>query len=283
MNEFDSSIDNQNLEGKIQLRDFSSITVVTIRRPVAHNAMTSKMWLELKNMSRRISANPTTKVVLLRGAFEYFTAGSDLKEFSQMPIEEVDETFTLMEQAIASFESLPIPTIACIKGAAMGAGLELALACDLRVAAENARLGMPIARLGITIGIPFAKRLVDLIGPSRAKDLLFTGKHLSAQEAQNIGMVNYVTSLRKVESFSLRLAKTIAYNSQASVRIAKEAVSLCLPQLDVPWRTHIEPYWVDSSDFGEGVNAFIEKRVPNFRRLKRSDRKNGANNKQACD
>ena len=277
MNEFDSNTENQNLEGKIQQRDFTSITVVTIRRPAAHNAMTSKMWMELINMSRRIAANPTTKVVLLRGAFEYFTAGSDLKEFSQMPIEEIDETFALMEQAIASFERLPIPTIACLKGAAMGAGLELALACDLRVAAENARLGMPIARLGITIGIPFAKRLVDLIGPSRAKYLLFTGKHLSAEEAQKIGMVNYVTSLGKVESFALRLAKTIAYNSQASVRVAKEAVSLCLPQHDVPWRTQIEPFWVDRVDFGEGVNAFIEKRVPNFKRLKRSNRKNEPN------
>ncbi len=272
MNEFDSK--KQNQEGRIQLKDFSSIAVVTIRRPAAHNAMTSKMWLELENISRRIAENPITKVVILRGAFEYFTAGSDLKEFSQMPIEEVDETFALMEQAISSIERLPIPTIACLKGAAMGAGLELALACDLRVAAENVRLGMPIARLGITIGIPFARRLVDLIGPSRAKDLLLTGRHLSAQEAQGIGMVNYVTSLGKVENFALRLAKTIAYNSQASVRTAKEAVSLCLPQRDVPWRTNVEPYWVDKGDFGEGVNAFIEKRVPRFKRLRRRSKQN---------
>lgn len=224
-------------------------------------------------MSHRIAANPQTKVVLLRGAFEYFTAGSDLKEFSQMPIEQVDETFALMEEAISSFERLPIPTIGCVKGAAMGAGLELALACDLRVAADNARLGMPIARLGITIGTPFAKRLVDLIGQSRAKDLLFTGKALSAQEALEIGMVNYVTSLGKVESFALRLAKTIAHNSQASVRAAKEAVAQCLPQRDVPWRTRHEPYWVDSTDFNEGVNAFVEKRVPNFKKLRRSVKK----------
>ncbi len=265
----DSRTEQQNNDGRIQLKDFSSIAVVTIRRPQAHNAMTSKMWLEMEKISRRIAENPVTKVVLLRGAFEYFTAGSDLKEFSHMPVEEVDETFALMEKAISAVERLPIPTIACLKGAAMGAGLELALACDLRVAAENARLGMPIARLGITIGIPFARRLVDLIGPSRAKDLLLTGRHLSAQEAHDLGMVNYVTSLGKVENFALRLAKTISYNSQASVKTAKEAVALCLPPRDAAWRDGAKPYWVDSGDFGEGVSAFIEKRVPRFKRLRR--------------
>ena len=269
MEEVNSRNEKQNQEGRIHLKDFSSIAVVTIRRPQAHNAMTSKMWQELEHITQRILENPVTKVVLLRGAFEYFTAGSDLKEFSHMPVEEVDETFALMEKAISAVERLPIPTIACLKGAAMGAGLELALACDLRVAAENARLGMPIARLGITIGIPFARRLVDLIGPSRAKDLLLTGKYLSAQEAHDLGMVNYVTALGKVENFALRLAKTISYNSQASVKTAKEAVSLCLPPRDVAWRDGAKPYWVDSGDFGEGVSAFIEKRVPRFKRLRR--------------
>ena len=269
MEEVNSRNEKQNQEGRIHLKDFSSIAVVTIRRPQAHNAMTSKMWQELEHITQRILENPVTKVVLLRGAFEYFTAGSDLKEFSHMPVEEVDETFALMEKAISAIERLPIPTIACLKGAAMGAGLELALACDLRVAAENARLGMPIARLGITIGIPFARRLVDLIGPSRAKDLLLTGRHLSAQEAHDLGMVNYVTSLGKVENFALRLAKTISYNSQASVKTAKEAVSLCLPPRDAAWRDGAKPYWVDSGDFGEGVSAFIEKRVPRFKRLRR--------------
>lgn len=262
-------------EGKIQLRDFSSITVITIRRPSAHNAMTSKMWQDLKTISRKIGANAKTKVVILRGAFEYFTAGSDLKEFSKMPIEQVDETFALMEEAISAFERLPIPTIACIKGSAMGGGLQLALACDLRVAADNARLGMPIARLGITIGTPFAKRLVDLIGPSRAKDLLFTGKSLTVQESLDLGLVNYVTSLKKVEKSALRLAKSIAYNSPASVRASKEAVAQCIPQRDVPWRTRTDPYWVDTTDFTEGISAFIEKRIPNFKRIRRISRKPG--------
>lgn len=253
-------------EGKIFVRDFSRITVVTIRRPTAHNAMTSGMWQELKSIGRKIADNPNTRVVLLRGAFDYFTAGSDIKEFSRMSVEQVDETFALMEDAISTFERLPIPTVACIKGSAMGAGLQLALACDLRVAADNARLGMPIARLGITIGTPFAKRLVELIGPSRAKDMLFTGRILNVQEAVQLGMVNYKTPVGKVENFALRLAKTIANQSPASVRTSKEAVAQCCPQRDIPWRTRNNPYWIDAVDFREGVTAFIEKRVPDFRK-----------------
>ncbi|MFZ3170429.1 MAG: enoyl-CoA hydratase-related protein [Carboxydocellales bacterium] len=254
-----------NLDGRIFVRDFSRITVVTIKRPVAHNAMTTRMWQELSNIGRKIAVNPNTRVVILRGAFDYFTAGSDIKEFSRMSIEQVDETFTLMEEAISTFEQLPIPTIACIKGSAMGAGLQLALACDLRVAAENAQLGMPIAKLGITIGTPFARRLVDLIGPSRTKDLLLTGRILSVQEAMQLGMVNYNTPMGKVENFALRLAKTVANQSPASTRNSKQAVAQCCAQRDSSWRVDSNPYWVDPKDFREGVTAFLEKRVPDFR------------------
>lgn len=257
--------DTGSYEGRIFIRDFSRITVVTIKRPTAHNAMTSEMWRELKSIGRKIADNPNTKVVLLRGAFDYFTAGSDIKEFSRMPIEQVDETFALMEEAISTFERLPIPTVACIKGSAMGAGLQLALACDLRVAADNVRLGMPIAKLGITIGTPFARRLVELIGPSRAKDMLLTGRILSVQEAVQLGLVNYNTPVGKVENFALRLAKTIANQSTASARTSKEAVAQCCPQQDIPWRTRNNPIWIDPKDFREGVTAFVEKRVPNFR------------------
>ena len=255
-------------EGKIKLKDFSSICVITIKRPSAHNAMTKKMWQDLKSMSQKIGSNPNTKVVILRGAFEYFTAGSDLKEFSQMSLEEADETFGIMEETISTVERLPIPTIACIKGSAMGAGLQLALACDLRVAADNALLGMPTSRLGITVRTPFAKRLVNMIGPSRAKDMLLTGKSLAVQEALDLGVVNYVTSLKNVERFALRLAKKIAYNSPASIQACKEAVAQCMPKTDVSRSTRTDPYWVDTTDFAEGVNAFIEKRLPDFKRIR---------------
>jgi enoyl-CoA hydratase/carnithine racemase len=124
---------------------------------------------------------------------------------------------------------------------------------------------MPIAKLGITIGAPFARRLVDLIGPSRTKDLLLTGRILSIQEAMQSGMVNYNTPMGKVENFALRLAKTIANQSPASNRNSKQAVAQCCVQPDNSWRMHSKPYWIDPKDFREGVTAFLEKRVPDFR------------------
>ncbi|MHB8170426.1 MAG: enoyl-CoA hydratase/isomerase family protein [Thermincolia bacterium] len=253
--------------GKLYYRELSRITIVTIKRPTAHNAMTCEMWRQLRDIGKSISKNSNTRVVIIRGAFNYFTSGSDIKEFQNLDVNELDEAFALMEEAISTFERLPIPTIACIKGSAMGAGLQLALGCDLRVAATNAKLGMPIGRLGITLGMPFARRLVDLIGPSRTKDLLFTGRVIKADEAFQLGMVNYLTEA-KVEDFALRLAKTIANQSPASNRASKEAVAHCIARTDVPLRGRPYPYFVDAHEFREGVDAFIEKRAPNFRVIK---------------
>jgi len=256
------------MDGKLYYRELSRITIVTIRRPAAHNAMTCEMWRQLRDIGKNISKNPKTRVVIIRGAFNYFTSGSDIKEFHRLEINELDEAFALMEEAISTFERLPVPTIACIKGAAMGAGLQLALGCDLRVAALNAKLGMPIGRLGITLGMPFARRLVDLIGPSRTKDLLFTGRVVKADEAYQLGMVNYLVESGKVEDYALRLAKTIANQSPASNRASKEAVAHCIARTDVPLRGRPYPYFVDAAEFKEGVDAFIEKREPNFRDIK---------------
>src|SRR5690606_33845460 len=105
------------------------------------NALTANMWTQLSEIAPKILDNPKNKVVLLRGSGEQFTAGSDIKEFHQMSIEEAEASFLLMEKAISAFEKLPIPTIGVINGPAMGAGLELALACDLRVGSEHARMG----------------------------------------------------------------------------------------------------------------------------------------------
>lgn len=241
------------------------IATITINRPWIKNAFTVGMWRQLHSLADQIKADKEVRVLVLQGAGdEAFTSGSDIGEFASMGIDEVDKGFEVMEDAISAIETLPIPTIASLNGFALGAGLELALACDLRVASERATLGMPIARLGIMISAKFAKRIVDLIGPSRGKDLLYTGRFLGANEAFNMGMVNYFVLSHELKRTTREMARRISGYSASSIRAAKHAVSLCLPLSEA---TGIEgPYFIDRQDFPEGVSAFLEKRQPNFHR-----------------
>lgn len=241
------------------------IATITINRPWVRNAFTVDMWRTLHQFADAIRANRAIRVVILQGAGdEAFTSGSDISEFAAMKVEEVDAGFQVMEDAITAIETLPIPTIACLNGFALGGGFELALACDLRIASERATMGMPIARLGIMISPKFAKRIVDLVGPSRGKDLLYTGRFVGANDALNMGLVNYFVLSHELKRTTRDLARRIAGFSGSSVRAAKQAVTVCLPLSEA---TGAEgPYFIDREDFPEGVAAFLEKRSPNFKK-----------------
>lgn len=243
----------------------NGIATITINRPWVRNAFTVQMWQMLHQYVDQIRATPEIRVVVIQGAGdEAFTSGSDISEFASMRIEEVDANFQVMEDAITAVEQLPIPTIACLNGFALGGGLELALACDVRVASERATMGMPIARLGIMLSPKFAKRIVDLIGPSRAKDLLYTGRFIGANEALNMGLVNYFVLSHELKRTTMEMARRIADFSGSSIRAAKRAVGLCLPLSEAS--ASEGPYFIDREDFPEGVAAFLERRPPKFRR-----------------
>src|SRR5699024_4008304 len=131
-----------------------------------------------------------------------------------------------MEQTISLFENLPIPTIGVINGPAMGAGLELALACDLRIGSEKAKLGIPVGKLGITINNQFAQRLVSLIGTTLTQDLVYTGRILRAEEAHQLGMLNYVVKERKLDRYAIRMGNLVASQSPASLLAVKKSVKI---------------------------------------------------------
>ena len=133
---------------KIILQETAGLAIITIHRPQLRNALTANMWDQLLEIGNKVLENPKNKVLLLRGSGEQFTAGSDLKEFNQMSLEEAEDAFVHMENTISTFERLPIPTIGVINGPAMGAGLELALACDIRIGSEKSKLGIPVGKLG---------------------------------------------------------------------------------------------------------------------------------------
>ncbi|MCI1695363.1 enoyl-CoA hydratase/isomerase family protein [Aneurinibacillus aneurinilyticus] len=252
---------------KIVWQETAGLAIVTIKRPWLKNAMTPEMWKALADIGRKIEKNEKIKTVILRGEGKQFTVGSDIKAFNRMSIEEANEAFVVMEDAITSFEYLRIPTIAFITGPSMGAGLELALSCDLRVGSPDALLGIPIGKLGITISQRFSQRLVNLIGPSRTKDLIFTGRLFKAEEAYDLGLLNYLVDGDNADAFVLDLAQRISYASMNSLQAAKEAVARCVPFTEVAFGHRGYPQYIDPIDFPEGVAAFVEKREPRFGRL----------------
>lgn len=251
-------------DGKVLLQESGGMAIVTMDRPAFKNALTTKMWVEMQQIAERIPKRPKTRVVVLRGAGGLFTAGSDIKEFQQMTLDEANEAFRLMEGAISAFEKMELPTIAVIKGPAIGAGLELALSCDLRVGTPKTKMGMPIGRLGITLSNKFTKRMVDIIGPSRTKDLVYTGRLLDPEESREWGLINYLlTDEQGPDHFAAQLAKQVKQQSAASLRAVKEAVAFSKPVFELQIKNKFESS-VDPDDFPEGTRAFVEKRKPRF-------------------
>jgi enoyl-CoA hydratase len=246
-------------DGKITLQETSKIAIVTINRPTARNAMTSRMWRELAHIAEELNANRKIKVVILRGVPGEFTAGSDIKEFCEMSVTQANETFGSMEKAISGIENLSIPVIGLIDGPAMGAGFVLSLACDVRLGTKHARMGIPVGRLGITLGPSFVSRIVRLIGPSRTKELVFTNRIYDAPTSFQLGLLNQLVDAQELDHHALKLAQTIMNQSRASLKAVKESVNRCYWSSDIPWD------FVDPVDFPEGCLAFAEKRNPRFR------------------
>lgn len=245
-------------DGKITLQQTSKVAIVTINRPAARNALTTNMWREMARMAAEIRLNPKMKVVILRGVPENFSAGSDIKEFCEMSVDEANEAFRQMEKAICAFEELAIPVIGAIDGPAAGAGFILALACDLRIGTKHAKMGIPVGRLGITVGPSFMRRIIRLTGPSKAKSLVYLGEMLSADDAYRSGLLNRLVEPEELHQHVLDLAETIMQQSKASLLSVKKAAALC------EWREERDWNYVDPNDFPEGCLAFVEKRKPNF-------------------
>lgn len=251
-------------EAKIIYQETAGLAIITINRPQLKNALTANMWNQLGNIALKTLENKKNKVLLIRGAGENFTAGSDIKEFHKMSLEEAEQAFVQMEKTISTIENLPLPVIGVINGPAMGAGLELALACDIRVGSDKAKMGIPVGKLGITLNNKFAKRLVDLVGPSATKDFVFTGRMYKAEEAYKAGLLNYLVAEKDLTRFAIRLGKLVAGMSPASLLAVKRSVKECVDSAPVLWETSTP--FVDPQDFPEGVSAFVEKRMPNFKR-----------------
>lgn len=237
------------------------VAVVTISRPEVHNAFTTAMWGQLVDYLEQVRQTPRIRAVVIHGGRD-FSAGSDLKELAGMTIPEVNASLDAMERAISHVETVPVPVIAAMSGYSLGGGFELALACDLRVADRTTVVGMPLTKLGIMISPRFARRIVDLCGPGKAKTLLLTGRLLPAAEAHLWGFLDFLVDEGSALDQAMDIASTIAISSPAATRAAKRAIK-AIADLATPGNGH-EAYFVDEHDFPRGVRAFLEKRPPEF-------------------
>jgi len=247
-------------EGTVELTVTGHTATITISNPRRRNALTPAMWRRLPDLLDRAAADPAVRALVLTGAGGTFSAGADLTGVGDLV--GADSPPTRAEERLAAF---PMPTIARVRGHCVGGGCQLAVACDLRIAAEDARFAVPPARLGIVYPGPTTRRLLGLVGPARAKWLLFTADQIDAGRAAAIGLVDEVVPAGELDAHVARLVDTIAERSRLSIAAAKETIDLAVAGHPSAER---EAFWqaemLRAGDVAEGAAAFLERRRPNF-------------------
>lgn len=241
--------------------------ILTINRPEVHNALCYPMITEFREILQRLH-HSSFRVLIITGAGDKaFCAGADLKERENMSDSEVLQFIDTIRDTFQVLANLSVPTIAAINGAAFGGGLELAMACDLRLAANHARLGLTEVSLGIIPGAGGTQRLARLLGPAKAKELIFTAARISAEEGEKLGLINHVYAAVELLQRAQELAATIARQAPLAIAQAKAAINRGLNMsLDdgLHWETCCYRHLIKTSDRREGLIAFKEKRTPQF-------------------
>lgn len=242
-----------------------SIGIITINRPSALNALNADVLAELDKMLDTIDTNKTRCVIITGTGEKSFVAGADIG--SMLPLSKSEgKQWCLDGNAVfRKLELLPIPVIAAVNGFALGGGCELAMACDIRLAAENAIFGQPEAGLGITAGFGGTQRLPRLVGEGIAKELLYTTAKIDAARAKEIGLANEVYPLEELMPAALKMAGKIARNAPIAVRATKKAVNEGMQtDLDKAIAIEAEQFGLcfETKDQKDAMNAFLEKRRP---------------------
>ncbi len=245
------------------------IATITINRPKSLNALNAEVLQELLDVVENIAQNEDIRVLVFTGAGEKaFVAGADISELTQFNPLEGKDFSEKGHEIMRRLQDLPIPVVAAINGFALGGGLELALSCDFIYASEKAKFGLPEINLGIMPGFGGTQRLARIVGKNIAKEMIFTGKTISAEEGHEIGFVNKVISAESLMEEVYKTAKTMAAKGRVSLNAAKQAINRGM-DVDLATGCHIEidtfALCLASADAREGTSAFLEKRKPDFK------------------
>ena len=252
-------------------RGDDGVVWLVLRNPARRNAVRFEMWEAIPGAVKAAVADPSVRVLVLRGdGEEAFTAGADISEFTTRRGDAAGAA-AYEATTIRAFDALMAveqPVVAMIHGSCIGAGVALAACADLRVAADDARLQLPAARLGLGYHFSGVERLVHLVGPSATAEIFFTARQYTADEARRIGLLNQVVPKADLERFTTEYATAIAANAPLTVRAAKRAIvesERDAGARDLGTLRRAIAACFESADYAEGVRAFLEKRPPRFR------------------
>src|SRR5947199_3312864 len=246
------------------------IATVVINRPAVRNAISLAMWTELTRVTEELGTTDSVRAIVYRGAGTVaFASGADISEFREQR-KDAPSASRYNEQTAAAYTTIrecPKPTVAMVFGFCMGGAMAVAMACDLRFAAEGAKFGIPAARLSIIYGADAVGQLVDLVGPAYAKDILYSARTVGDREALAMGLIQRLLPPDELEAHAYDYLRKVADNAPLSVRGAKLTIESYLLGLTEERRAKLKELALgafESEDYREGTRAFLEKRAPKF-------------------
>ena len=251
----------------LQLEVEDKIAILTIKRPEALNALNSEFFIEINSMLDELESNDDLRGLIITGYGKAFVAGADIAEMSGFDAEQGKNFSKTGQRTFDRFEKLPFPVIAAINGFALGGGMELSMACDIRIVSSKAKLGQPEVGLGLIPGYAGTQRLPRLIGLGNALYLLMTGEMISADEAFRMGLVQKLTEPENLLEEAIKIAKTIAKQGKNAVKQVKLTTYRGLTMsLADGQKLEAENFGklFETEETKEGLSAFLEKRKPNW-------------------